>query len=207
MANLKERLLSLVNNGANAATDLFATMNETMNAIDWDAQFKQLKDVRDAIAKKGNELFNEFDELMKQVKNSINDFEVSVPFDEASGEHFEYKIEDGKLLIEVTFEDENTTRSNKSKIAVPENCDVEKAFAKYNAASKTMTVVIPKMITEASAQKVADLNETHVSPKTEETAEAHTAESKILKKFRQNSIPRAANGRFARRTPKTEGES
>ena len=84
MANFKERLLSLIDNGASRAMDLFDTMNETINSIDWDSQFNSLNEMKDSLIKRGNELLGEFNELMKQVKNNITDFEVIVPFDESA---------------------------------------------------------------------------------------------------------------------------
>ena len=85
MANLKERLLGLIDNGTSAALNLVDKMNETINSIDWDEQFESLNTVKDSLLKKGNELLGEFNELMKQVKNNISDFEVTVPFDESLG--------------------------------------------------------------------------------------------------------------------------
>lgn len=207
MANLKERLLSLIDNSAKNAVDFLNTMNETMNAIDWDAQFGQLQSVKDSVLKKGSDLYAEFNDLMKQIKNSINDFEVSVPFDKAVGEKLDYKVEDGKLSIEVSFEDENTTRCNKTTVAIPQNCDVENISTKYNAVTKTMTIIIPKVVSESSEQKIAGFKLKHTSSANTEDENAHTTESKILRKFRENSIPRAANGRFIRRTPKTNEEA
>ena len=220
MANLKERLLGLIDNGTSAALNLVDKMNETINSIDWDEQFESLNTVKDSLLKKGNELLGEFNELMKQVKNNISDFEVTVPFDESLGEKFESKIEDGKLIVEVTFKDEHTERSNKTAVTIPQNCDVEKKTEKYNAVTKTMTVIIPKVINEPKEEvktekkkstryKVSRVAATKKEAK-EETSPAQEAASKLLKKFRENSAKaatkvvqqsRAANGRFVKRTP------
>ena len=224
MANLKERLLGLIDNGTSAALTLVDRMNETINSIDWDEQFESLNTVKDSLLKKGNELLGEFNELMKQVKNNISDFEVTVPFDESLGEKFESKIEDGKLIVEVTFKDEHTERSNKTAVTIPQNCDIEKKTEKYNAVTKTMTVIIPKVINEPKEEtkeeaktekkkstryKVSRVAATKKEAK-EETSPAQEAASKLLKKFRENSAKaatkvvqqsRAANGRFVKRTP------
>jgi len=221
MENFKEKLLGLIDNGASTAKGLIDTMNETLNSIDWNAQFNSLMDMKDALVEKTNSLVGEFNELMKQVKNNITDFEVTVPFDESLGEKFESKVEDGKLIIEVTFKDDNCERSNKTSVNVPENCDVEKMSQKYNSANKTMTVVIPKIIMEPVKEEKANgykLKKTAATPKKKVSApkeeETHQAESKLLKKFRENSraarvggslggscAPRGANGRFVKRTP------
>ena len=219
MANLKERLLGLIDNGAIAAKGLFDTMNETMNSIDWDAQFNSLMDMKDSLLEKGSELLGEFNELMKQVKNNITDFEVTVPYDESLGEKFESKIEDSKLTIEVTFKDETSERCNKTTVIIPQNCDVEKMTNKYNSLNKTMTVVIPKVIVEPKKEEEKrgyTLKKSAATPKKKVAApkeeESHQAESKLLKRFRENSrnarvvnaqtteaMPRGANGRFVKR--------
>lgn len=225
MANLKEKLFGLIDNGTLVTKSLIDTVNETINSIDWDAQFNSLKDMKDSLLERGNELMGEFNELMKQVKNNITDFEVVVPFDESIGEKFESKIEDGKLIIEVSFEDENSERSNKTTVKIPENCDVEKMTKKYNAVNKTMTVIIPKVIIESATEeetkpKGYKLKTAATTPRKKvvfkpKEEESHQAESKLLKRFRENSrqarvvnrqtteggIPRGANGRFMKRTP------
>lgn len=205
MTNIKERLFGLIDNGTSAALSLVDKMNETINSIDWDEQFESLNTVKDSLLKKGNELLGEFNELMKQVKDNISDFEVRVPFDETLGEKFESKIEDGKLIVEVTFKDEHTERSNKTTVTIPKNCDVENKSERYNPITKTMTVIIPKVVNEPK-EKVAkgEKDDTPNKKTIEETSQAQETASKLLKKFRESTKPkqfRAPNGRFARRTP------
>lgn len=217
MANLKERLLGLVDMGASRAMDLFDTMNETINSIDWDAQFNSLNEMKDSLVEKSNELLGEFNELMKRVKDNIVDFEVVVPFDESIGEEFECNVNDNKLDIVVSFKDEHVERSNKTSVRIPENCDVEKLTKKYNSLNKTMTVIIPKVVAEPKAEEKEEKEvrkpkgfklSKMTTQKTEE--EPHQAESKLLKKFHENAqraakvsqpsgMPRGANGRFIKR--------
>jgi hypothetical protein len=213
MANFKERLLGLIDNGASAAFDLIDKMNETFNSIDWDSQFENLSDMKDSLVKKGNDLLGEFNELMKQVKNGISDFEVTVPFDESLGEKLETKIEDGKLTVEVSFKDETSERSNKTTVLIPQNCDIEKMETKFNTLAKTATVVIPKVIKEHVSDKDEEkgykLKKSATPKKKVSDSDSHEAASKLLKKFRENSgstsgIKRGANGRFVKRTATTD---
>ena len=213
MANLKERLLGLIDNGATTALDLFDSMKSTIDSIDWDEQFKSLNEMKDSLLQRGNELLGEFNELLKQVKNNITDFEVIVPFDESIGEKFECNVDGDKLNIEVSFEGEGVVRSNKTTVNIPQNCDVEKMTKKYNPVNKTMTVVIPKVIAEPTEKKEEEkvgfkLKKTSTTPRRKSTTEEpHAVESKLLKKFRENTakatnrvvIPRGANGRFTKR--------
>lgn len=210
MGNFREKLLGLIDNGTSTAMDLFGTMKETIDSIDWDEQFKSLNEVKDSLLKKGTDLLGEFNELLKQVKNNITDFEVIVPYDEALGEKFECNVEDGKLTIEVSFKDDTTERNNKTTVSIPENCDLDKMSHKYNAVNKTMTVIIPKVIIEPTEKKEEKPNgyklKKAATPKKKATDETHQAESKLLKKFRENTAratrvvtPRAANGRFTKK--------
>jgi hypothetical protein len=209
MANLKERLLGLVDISTRQTKNLLDSMNETINSIDWDAQVKTLTDMKDSLLKKGNELLGEFNELMKEVKNNLTDFEVTVPFDEALGEKFEYAIENGKLTVEVSYKDETTERSNKTVVSIPQNCDVTKASTKFNGVTKTMTVIIPKTIVE-NEEKAEEEEKPHgfklrnsTTPKKKvETPEEHQASSKLLKKFHEStggSLKRDGKGRFVKR--------
>ena len=212
MGNLKERLLGLIDNGASQAVNLINSMSDTINSIDWDSQF-------DSLLKKGNELLGEFNELMKRVKDNITDFEVTVPYDMSLGEKFDHKIENGKLIIEVTYEDEVSERSNKTSVNIPQNCDIEKLVTRYNAANKTMTVIIPKVIVEPKEEPKEEEKKpagyklrTAATPKKkvvkkEQTPEEHQAASKLLKKFKESTsggMKRAANGRFVKRNAPTE---
>ena len=221
MGNFKERLLSLVDTGASRAMDLFDTMNETINSIDWDAQFNSLNEMKDSFIKRGNELLGEFNELMKQVKNNLTDFEVTVPFDETLGEKFSYAVEGNKLTVEVTYKDETSERCNKTTVVIPEKCDMDKLSTKKDMVRKTVTIIIPKIIVEPKKEeetksgkgfKLSKMATPKKTPhKVEE--ESHEAESKLLKKFRETTraarvktnaeqptaTPRGANGRFIKR--------
>ena len=221
MANLKERLLGLIDSGTAAAMDFVDRRNETIDSIDWDAQLDSLIEMKDSLIEKGNSLRKDFTELMKQVKNNISDFEVTVPFDEALGEKFEATVENGKLIVEVTFKDENTERSNKTVVTIPQNCDVDKKTEKYNAVTKTMTVIIPKVLKEVEPEANEEakvekkprgykVSRTATPKKEAKVNDAHAeqAASKLLRKFHENTakaqrvgMNRAANGRFMKKTP------
>ena len=209
MANLKEKLFGLIDNGAANAMTLLDTINKTVDSIDWDAQFSSLNEMKESLLKKGEELIGDFNELMKQVKDTISDFKVIVPFNESIGEKFDCKVEGNMLVVEVTFKDETSERSNKTKVMIPENCDIEKLDKSYDSLKKTMTIIIPKKIidpTDVKEEKVGfKLKKSATSPKkgAEETHETST--SKLLKKFRENAsksprvTQRGANGRFVKK--------
>ena len=215
MGSLKDKLLSLVETSTAQTKSLIDSMNETIDSIDWDAQVSVFNDMKDSLLKKSKEILGEFNDLLKEVKNNLTDFEVTVPFDESLGEKFEYSIEDDKLTVKVSFEDDNVTRCNTTTVNIPQNCDIEKLSTRYNNLAKSMTVIIPKIIVEAKKEEEKPttgfkLHKTATTPKTtkkEETPEEHQASSKLLKKFKENAnsgIRRAANGRFIKRNAPTE---
>ena len=149
MGNLKDKLLSLVETSTAQTKSLIESMNETIDSIDWDAQVSVFNDMKDSLLKKSKEILGEFNDLLKEVKNNLTDFEVTVPFDESLGEKFEYSIEDDKLTVKVSFEDDNVTRCNTTTVNIPQNCDIEKLSTRYNNLSKSITVIVPKIIVEA----------------------------------------------------------
>jgi hypothetical protein len=218
MANLKETLLSLVDVSTRQTKNIIDSMNETLNSIDWDSQIKTFNDMKDSFLKKSNEILGEFNDLLKEVKNNITDFEVIVPYDMALGEKFDYTIEGNKLIVEVTFEDENSERSNKTTVTIPQNCDTAKLKTRYNSVNKTMTVIIPKVIAETKEEPKEEKKEekkasttyklrTAATPKKEtvkkeQTPEEHQAASKLLKKFKESTsgLKRDARGRFVKHT-------
>lgn len=220
MKNFKERFLSLIDNGANQAKSLVENFNEVVNSFDWGAQIDYLKERRDALLSKSNELLNDFNELMKHVKDSLTDFSVTVPFDERIGEKLSYEVEDNKLKVEVTYEDETSSRSNKTVVVIPSNCDLEKISLKTNEALKTATITIPKVVLIDTAEEEATPTEKPkkvvrkktVKVKTSNTEDENKSEEsmthiskKLSDKLQQNmaktTLHRAPNGRFVRREP------
>ena len=139
-------MLSLIDSSALQAKSLVETINDTFEKIDFDSSMSFLAEKRDALMERGNSLLKEFGDLLKQVKDSLNDFSVTVPFDEELGETLEYSVEGDKLTIEVKFNDETSSRSNKTTVVIPANCDTSKVNKTINKVAKTAVISIPKKI-------------------------------------------------------------
>ena len=221
MGNLKEKLFGLIDSSASNAFNLINTVHEAIDSIDWDNQLKTFVSMKDSLVEKGNDFLKDFNELMKQVKETINDFEVSIPFDESEGEEFNYSIVDNKLVLEVKFKDNTSERLNRTTVIIPDNCDVEKLTTRYNNVAKVMSVIIPKVMMETLKDEGKDekpsgykLRKNVATPKktvSKVEEEEHDAASKLLREFRKNvkkvtentvteELPRAANGRFVKRS-------
>ena len=223
MKDFKSKLLGLIDNGASQAKSLIESFNDVVDSFDMDAQIEYFNEKKKELIKRGNELFGDFAELLKQVKESLTDFSVTVPFDESIGEKISYEVKDGKLEIEVSYADESQTRSNKTSVVIPTNCDLEQVSFTSNSTLKTATVTIPKKVIEPIKEEAAPTEKPkktvrkkaakkaakEETPSQSEETMTHIS-SKLAQKLNQNGnkyakmLNRGANGRFVRRTPKSE---
>lgn len=146
MGTFRDSVLSLIDSSAQRAKNLVDTINDTFERIDFDSSMNFLSEKRDSLIERGNSLLKEFGDLLKQVKDSFNDFSVTVPFDESLGETLEYSIDGDKLTIEVKFNDETSSRCNKTVVIIPANCDTTRVSKTINNVAKTATIAIPKVV-------------------------------------------------------------
>ena len=151
----RDRMLSLIDSSAQQAKSLVDVINDTFDKIDFDSSMDFLAEKRDSLLERGNSLLKDFGELLKQVKDSFNDFSVTVPFDEELGEVLEYKVDGDKLTVEVKFEDETSSRSNKTVVVIPANCDTSKVNKTINKVTKTAVISIPKKVSEGKENEQA----------------------------------------------------
>lgn len=224
MKDFKSKLLGLIDNGASQAKSLIESFNDVVDSFDMNAQIEYFNEKKKELIKRGNELFGDFAELLKQVKESLTDFSVTVPFDESIGEKISYEVKDGKLEIEVSYADESQTRNSKTSVVIPTNCDLEQVSFTSNSTLKTATVTIPKKVIEPIKEEAAPTEKPkkktvrkkaakkaaeEATPSNDEETMTHIS-SKLAQKLNQNGskyakiLNRGSNGRFVRRTPKSE---
>ena len=141
---LRDKMLSLIDSSAIQAKNLVDTINDTFEKINFDNHLSYLAEKRDSLIERGNSLMKDFGDLLKQVKDSFTDFSVTVPFDEEAGETLECSIKGNELIVEVNFRDETTSRSNKTIVNIPDNCDTSKVRKTVNNVTKTAVISIPK---------------------------------------------------------------
>lgn len=144
MTNFNEKLLALIDNSAAQAKSVIEGLNDIMDSFDMDSQFDYFNEKKNDLIKRGNDLFGDFEDLLKQVKDKVDDFTLTVPFDEEKGEKISYEVNNGKLEVEVTFKDECTTKSHKTSVVIPTDCDIEGISFTSNGIKKTATITIPK---------------------------------------------------------------
>ena len=187
-------MLSLIDSSALQAKSLVETINDTFEKIDFDSSMSFLAEKRDALMERGNSLLKEFGDLLKQVKDSLNDFSVTVPFDEELGETLEYSVDGDKLTIEVKFNDETSSRSNKTVVVIPANCDTSKVNKTINKVAKTAVISIPKKIETREGKE--NENAAEAAPRQRRTPRPRRGTTTPPKV--QLKQPRGKNGRFTK---------
>lgn len=145
MRDLTNKLLSAVDATALRTKRLITDLNDTISSIDWDGQMETFRKHKNSFLSRINTAWDELNQLMKQVKDTLSDYTVTVPFDEDGGEQISYSIEDGKLTVEVTYNDEGSSRCNRTTVVLPPNCDASQAKLDINHANKTAKISIPKL--------------------------------------------------------------
>lgn len=215
---LKAAMLSLLDEGAKNAKTLIGSLNNTIEKINVGEQLENLNAAKEALTKKAVSLFSDFNDFVKQVNESVNDFEYTLPFDGNAGEKVESWVKDDNVLcIHITFSDDNVTKSYKTEVKLPENSDTEHITWNINDVAKTVTFLVPKLITpsvdepkdeatpQSHAQEPSKADEEEEVPSHEPTDDEidKIIDEKTSKgtKTARKSSPRGANGRFVKRVP------
>ena len=183
--DFRNSFLNVIDRAANSAKNLVNDLSDSLESFDFDSQLQQLAERRDALIEKGNSLIKDLGELFKQVKESMTDFSVTVPFDGESGETFSYEVKDGMLIVKVEFKDETTERSSSTSALIPDNCDVEKLTHSVDKATKSLTITIPKVVEKPKKETKA------AKPKTGKKTGKKSADVKP-------ALTRDSRGRFVR---------
>lgn len=159
MLPFKDKLLQFIDNGAEQAKNFVNTIDD----IDWEAQIETISVQKDALLKKGGELFDEMIEAFKQMKESYSDFEIVLPYDRNKGEKMQYNVSDGKLHIKLTYKDDRRTKEQVESYEIPEGCDIEQLKVKVSDENKTVTFTIPRMKSSSTTPKSEDVGVTEGS--------------------------------------------
>ena len=198
--NFRNTVLSLIDDKASMARSFIDCFNDVVNSFDMTQHLDSFNEMKRDIINRGNDLFEDFSSLMKQVKENLKDFTVTVPFNDSIGEKISYSVNDNKLIIEVKFEDSTTTRESKTSVLIPNNCDIENIMLTTDNVEKTATVTIPKIV----KYNGCDDNVTSKETANESNESLATKSRKNAEKM-YGTLTRDSRGRFVRRTPKNVG--
>ena len=116
-----------------------ALLSEAQRAIDnfdFDATV-------DSIVEGSKNAFTGFNDIMKNIKDTISDLKVIVPFNEKK-EKYEYSIEDG--ILKVTVRGKNSLRETSTTI--PSNCIIDRLSVFVDKKKGNLIITIPKNLAE-----------------------------------------------------------
>lgn len=196
---LRDRMLSLIDSSASQAKSFVDVINDTFEKIDFDSSLEFLAEKRNALMERGNSLLKDFGDLLKQVKDSFEDFSVTVPFDEELGETLEYSIEGNRITVEVKFEDETSARCNKTTVVFPENCDTTKVNKTINKVTKTAVISMPKKVGEVKEEETKVAEEEAAPAPNERPRRAPRARRATPPQPIKLKQPRGKGGRFVKK--------
>lgn len=192
MKHWKNKFLTLIDNASNQVKNAVDSVNEMVSTINWDAQTEYFEGLRESLMRKTNDWYDDFNHLLKQVKENLTDFSVTVPFDELSGENLEYKVENGKLIVKVTYADEFNERDYKTSVLIPKNCDCSRISYTTNNALKIATITIPKVNVIKQDEEKRVVKHKKVARKKNKNA----ASENVVNTSKKVKLHRAPNGRF-----------
>lgn len=133
---LRDSLLRIIDNGERQALSLFDEAQRAFDNFDFDATV-------DSIIEGGKTAFANLNDVMKNIKDTISDFKVIVPFNEKK-EKYEYSVEDG--VIKVTVRGKGSLRETSA--TVPSNCIIDKLSVFVDKKKGNLVITIPKNLAE-----------------------------------------------------------
>lgn len=136
MGNLLNSLSRIFDDGERRALSLLDEAQRAFDNFDFDATV-------DSLIEKGSNLYGSFNDLMKNIKDTVSDFKVIVPFNEKK-ESFKYDVNGDTLTIVVTGK--GTKRE--TKVTIPSNCIVDDIEHTLNQKKRELIVKIPKDISK-----------------------------------------------------------
>ena len=136
MGILRDSLSRILDNGERQALSLLNEAQRAIDNFDFDATVNTLRE-------RGNTLYGSLNDLMKNIKDSVSDFKVIVPFNEKK-EKFSYNVTGDVLTVTVT----GKGTKSETKVTVPSNCIVDEMTHTINQKRRELIVSIPKDITK-----------------------------------------------------------
>lgn len=141
----KEKFLAAIDKRSSQARDLMSDFNEILDDIDWETKFDELNQVKKSLLRRGSALFDEMNDFLQEIKDSVTDFTVTIPCDTTQGEKYDYEIKENEwLVVTVSYDDGMTRKNNVTETKIPVECDIEKLCVDIKGDSVVIT--IPKKV-------------------------------------------------------------
>jgi len=196
MGSIGNALSRLIDNGERQALSFLSEAQRAIDNFDFDATV-------DSILEGGKNAFASFNDVMKNIKDTISDFKVIIPFNEKK-EKYEYSVEDG--IIKVTVKGKGSLRETSATI--PSNCIIDKLSVFVDKKKGNLVITIPKNLTEdenikkfkesvtSKANGTADWIKDALKERAEKVAASTTAPtSKPKKKVTKKVEPKVVRGK------------
>lgn len=187
MNDFREKVSALINTASEQANSLLGEFNNIVNSFEIDEKYGSLlNEKKNDLISKSNKVLNDFSDLLKQVKDNFKDMTIVVPFNEDKGEKFTITKEGNRVTVEVKYEDEKTTKHNKTSVFIGEECDWDNHTVSVNKFNNTLTLTIPKKKTEGDDAKPTFLSKLEKKLKENEDKFAKIMENNGMRFVRRN---------------------
>lgn len=136
MGILRNALSRLIDNGERQALSLLSEAQRAIDNFDFDATV-------DSIVEGSKNAFAGFSDLMKNIKDTVSDLKVIVPFNEKK-EKYDYSVKNG--ILKVTVKGKGSVRETSTTI--PSNCIVDELSVFVDKKNGNLIITIPKNLAE-----------------------------------------------------------
>lgn len=119
----------------------FNELNKTFDGLDFNKAFDDMIEQKDKLLERGKGWFGDFSDFIKEVKDTVKDVEIKVPYDK-SKDTIEYSIDDNTITVKVKSND--GTYQNVVSTTIPDNAEIDKLSNYYDESKKVMIFNIPK---------------------------------------------------------------
>lgn len=144
-----------------------------------------------------SKFYDDFNDAMKFIKDTVSDFKVIVPFNEAN-ETFEYGVDGDEIIVTII----TSTGYRKTKASVPKNCLVDKMRHVINNKKNELIIIIPKDV--KNDDKVKDIQDKIFAKVETARAKVNETADKVIKSIKERA-EEVANSTNAPSTKKSNG--
>ena len=136
MGILGNVLSRLIDSGERQALSFMSEAQRAFDNFDFDATV-------DSIVEGSKNVFADFSDFMKNIKETISDLKVIMPFNEKK-ERYDYSIKDG--VLKVTVRGKKSVRETSTTI--PSNCIIDDLSVFVDTKNGNLIITIPKNVAE-----------------------------------------------------------
>ena len=203
---MKPNLAKIIGGGLSTCFNLLNDTQRLFDEFDTEAFTKSVVQRKNDLLIQGNEWLNRMNDFLKEVKDTVTAFTVTVPFEEGK-DTINLSVKGNVLTIVTEFKTKTTSRKSVNTVTLPADCDPKRMTNKVNPDKHTVTIIIPKK----DSDKVIDeklqkkLEEARAKAKQTVKVIKNTFNEAVAegKKLVEDSISEVQEGQAAIRTSKS----